>query len=209
MVALLMDRGRADAAVDLEERWNELGQTKAFSLLCAYPSLADADADADAGDEDDRAQAYARICDLHSDVVADQPQPDDAQCSCAFARGPAAPSQARRFVTDTLRQWELHELIDPANLIVSELATNAVVHARSGFTVSLNHDGPVVRIAVGDGAGGIPHRGVAGTDAPRGRGLPIIEAVAARWGHLALDRGKLVWAELSGDSPLTAAACST
>ena len=199
MVALLLDRGRPDAAVELEGCWNDLSRKDAFSLLCAYPDAAGSSGD------DDRPQTYAQICGLHSDIVAEQPQPDDAECSCAFARGPGAPSQARRFVASVLREWELDELVDPANLVVSELATNAVVHARSGFTVSLTHDGPVIRIAVGDGASSVPQRAAGGAGVPRGRGLPIIEAVAARWGHFALDRGKLVWAELSGESSLALA----
>jgi hypothetical protein len=72
--------------------------------------------------------------------------------------------------------------------------------------VSLNHDGPVVRLAVGDGAAAVPQRAPGGAEAPRGRGIPIIEAVASRWGHLALDQGKLVWAELAGDCVRTPAA---
>jgi hypothetical protein len=197
MAALSIDRGRPECALALEECWNDLGQREGFSLLCAYPTTADP------GLGGDRAEAYARICRVHSDVVADQPQLDDAEYSCAFARGPHAPWQARRFVTDVLRRWRLDELVDPARLIVTELATNAVVHARSGFTVSLNHEGPVVRIAVGDGAASVPQRAPGGACGSRGRGIPIIEAMASRWGHLALDRGKLVWAELAGAPVLT------
>jgi anti-sigma regulatory factor (Ser/Thr protein kinase) len=194
MVAVLFDDGRPHAALELEACWNELSRREGFSLLCAYPAVPTFGAD------EDRTDAYADVCRLHSDVVVDQPQLDDAECSCAFARGPRAPRQARRFVTDILQQWDLVDLVDPARLIVSELATNAVVHAGSGFTVSLNHDGCVVRLAVGDGAAAVPQRAPGGLEAPRGRGIPIIEAVASRWGHLALDRGKLVWAELAGDS---------
>jgi hypothetical protein len=193
MVAELFDDGKPQAALELEACWNELSRHECFSLLCAYPAVVAP------GIDEDRADAYAGVCGLHTDVVADQPQLDDAEWSCAFARGPRAPRQARRFVTDVLRQWDLDDLVDPASLIVSELATNAVVHACSGFAVSLNHDGPVVRLAVGDGAAAVPQRAPGGTEAPRGRGIPIIETVASRWGHLALDRGKLVWAELAGD----------
>ena len=194
MVAVLFDDGRPQTAVELEACWNELGRREGFSLLCAYP------AGPACGDNEDRTDAYADVCRLHTDVVVDQPQLDDAECSCAFARGPRAPRQARRFVTDVLRQWDLVDLVESASLIVSELATNAVIHACSGFTVSLNHDGSVVRLAVGDGAAAVPQRASRGAEAPRGRGIPIIEAVASRWGHLALDQGKLVWAELAGDS---------
>src|SRR6516162_3131882 len=132
MVALLFEQGRPDSALRLEECWNELGSEEGFSLLCAYPAPRFSDAA--------REDADARIGRLHSDVVADQPRPDDAETTCGFARGPDAPRQARRFVTDVLVQWELDDLVDFANLIVTELATNAIVHARSGFSVSLNHD---------------------------------------------------------------------
>jgi hypothetical protein len=202
MVAVLFDDGKQQAALDLEACWNDLSRREGFSLLCAYP------AGPATGLDECQAQAYLHVCELHSDVVADQPQLDDAECSCAFARGPRAPRHARSFVTDVLREWDLDALVDPASLIVSELATNAVVHAGSGFTVSLNHDGSVVRLAVGDGAAAVPQRAPGGADSPRGRGIPIIEAVASRWGHLALDRGKLVWAELAGDALCTPAAAA-
>jgi hypothetical protein len=208
MVAVLFDEGLVAAALELESYWNPLGRRESYSLLCTYPRVG--------ASHDDRSAAYVEVCHLHSDVVVDPPILDDAQRSCAFARGRHAPKQARHFVSDVLDEWGLAELTDSANLIVTELATNAVLHARSGFTVSLACTGSVVRIAVGDIAAALPQRSHGGAAALVGRGIPIIEALAARWGHLAMAEGKLVWADLtahlsdpapsrSGDRSLTRA----
>jgi hypothetical protein len=190
MVAMLFDEGRYSAALDLESCWNALGRRESFSLLCAYPRHA-------VETDEVRNAARVEVCHLHSDVIGDPPILDDATRSGVFARGKHAPKQARRFVGEVLREWGLAELTDRASLIVTELATNAVVHAQSGFTVSLSHSGSEVRIAVGDTATAVPQRSRAGSAALVGRGIPIIEALASRWGHLALDEGKLVWADIA------------
>ena len=65
---------------------------------------------------------------------------------------PEAPSarQARRFVDETLRRWECDDLLDTVELLVSELVTNAVIHARSDVDVSVQLLTDRVRIEVAD-----------------------------------------------------------
>ena len=80
-------------------------------------------------------------------------------------------------------------------LIVSELATNACVHAGSAFTVSLHRQGSDVLVEVGDqnpapAVAQPPSTGVSG------RGLQIVAAIAADWGVATRDPGKAVWAVL-------------
>jgi hypothetical protein len=109
-------------------------------------------------------------------------------------RGPAA---ARRFVTEALAAWGCTDLIDDAALIVTELATNAVLHARSDFTVVVSRrpEG-LIRIAVRDTSRVRPRPRHAGPLAPSGRGLYLVEKLTARWGADFVAGGKVVWADL-------------
>jgi anti-sigma regulatory factor (Ser/Thr protein kinase) len=85
---------------------------------------------------------------------------------------------------------------DDAVLVVSELATNAVLHAASAFSVSLSLSGRGIRISVGDT---LP-LGPTGVDqqlaAVSGHGLGVVAAMATRWGVENVPTGKAVWAEL-------------
>jgi anti-sigma regulatory factor (Ser/Thr protein kinase) len=84
-----------------------------------------------------------------------------------------------------------------AALLLSELATNAILHARSPFTVIVRFDGSSLRIEVGDGSRAEPRVRLHDTsDAPGGRGLMLIDTVAERWGILPTAKGKRVWFEL-------------
>jgi hypothetical protein len=96
-----------------------------------------------------------------------------------------------------LGPWRGEQLAADAALVVTELATNAVLHAGSAFSVSLALSRNVLRISVGDtiplgqpGRDGWPH-------AEPGHGLGVVAAIAARWGFESLGGGKTVWAELT------------
>jgi len=104
---------------------------------------------------------------------------------------------ARRYVAETLRRWGRADVLDDAVLIVSELATNAVVHAGSDFMVGLSRDGDGVRIAVTDSSRDLPVRRHPGWMASGGWGLRMVDAIACRCGHDLVDGGKMVWAEVS------------
>lgn len=108
---------------------------------------------------------------------------------------------ARRFVRETLTAWQLGTLVEQAALVVSELATNAVLHARSELVVRLATDGSGgLRVEVLDGSANVPHPRSYGEASTTGRGLGIVRDLARAWG---VDEqpgrdGKVVWAELSG-----------
>lgn len=114
---------------------------------------------------------------------------------------PAATSSvpdARRFVRTTLRSWECEDLADAAALVVSELATNAVLHARTPFTVRLLLDARGgVRLEVVDGSPRRPDRRTHSADAATGRGLAIVAELSEAWGVDVTDDGKTVWADLA------------
>ena len=114
---------------------------------------------------------------------------------------PAAVRSARRLVTTTLEEWGLPHLVEYAALLVSEVVTNAVLHARSDVEVEIRCVDEVVRVSVLDGATRPPERRRHGLHAGTGRGLGMVEALSLRWGSEAADLPfrKAVWFELPVD----------
>jgi anti-sigma regulatory factor (Ser/Thr protein kinase) len=108
----------------------------------------------------------------------------------------AAAARARRFVSDTLRAWGCADAIADAELLVSELVTNAVLHARSATSVTIERDGATVRISVCDDSPTRPRLRNYGPEAVTGRGLVIVDRIAQRWGVDPSDEGKCVWFEI-------------
>ena len=113
-----------------------------------------------------------------------------------FPTHPHSVRTARQLVGDTLRAWDLEQLVDDARLIVSELTTNATLHSgERSFSLSVAAEATTgVRIAVGD-EGAVPAAAVvrrarpAGGTATRpppatttGRGLGIVDELADDWG---------------------------
>lgn len=115
---------------------------------------------------------------------------------------PAAVRSARRLVTTTLEEWGLPHLVEYSALLVSEVVTNAVLHARSDVEVEISRADDVVRISVLDGAARPPERRRHGLHAGTGRGLGLLDAIALRWGTdpAELPFRKAVWFELPVDA---------
>jgi anti-sigma regulatory factor (Ser/Thr protein kinase) len=108
-----------------------------------------------------------------------------------------APGAARRFVFETLHDWRHQRVVADAELIVSELATNSVIHGHSNFTVAIAASDNVVRISVIDNSSVLPKPCQPLLNATGGRGLQIVNALAARWSAESRPHGKVVWAELA------------
>jgi len=105
--------------------------------------------------------------------------------------------EARRFVTSALAGWGV---ADPdVALLVSELATNAVLHARSDFTVRVDlEDSGRLRVEVQDRNSRLPTFAAVGPEAYSGRGLTLLQHLSAAWGVDAHGAdGKTIWFELS------------
>jgi anti-sigma regulatory factor (Ser/Thr protein kinase) len=98
-------------------------------------------------------------------------------------------------VADTLQGWGYDHLIDDAMLAMSELATNAVIHADSPFTVVIASDADTIRLSVRDQSSALPRRRDLEPMAQSGRGIGLVAAFASRWGTEVLPDGKVVWAE--------------
>jgi hypothetical protein len=95
---------------------------------------------------------------------------------------PASVGQARRFVRSVLADWGLEVLVDTVTLLTSELATNAVLHARTGFAVVVSRSSKVVRVDVLDGSVVTPRSRTPSLTAATGRGVNMVAALADQWG---------------------------
>jgi anti-sigma regulatory factor (Ser/Thr protein kinase) len=109
----------------------------------------------------------------------------------SFECRPEAVTAARRFVRGAL-EGESPEVIDAAELMASELTSNCVRHAGTGFDVEVSV-GEKIRIDVRDSGGGRPRPLSPGPDEPSGRGLLIVQAMSANWGVEPRSEGKNVW----------------
>ncbi|MFD3542648.1 ATP-binding protein [Streptomyces sp. NPDC058662] len=114
----------------------------------------------------------------------------------AGVRGPVA--KGRDFAREALRDWgwDGTETADDTLLLVSELLTNASLHAGGCLELVLTA-GDVLRVEVYDATTVLPHRHPAPQrGVPGGHGLYIVERLSDRWGAAAHDRGKAVWVEV-------------
>ncbi|MFI0938167.1 ATP-binding protein [Streptomyces sp. NPDC021020] len=111
-----------------------------------------------------------------------------------------AVAESRRRLRDHLRQWGVPALADTAELLATEIVTNALQHTGGGavLTATLS-PGPArkLRVEVHDSLGRRPPGGSRPSDdATSGRGLLLVEALADTWGVQARGAGKVVWFEI-------------
>jgi hypothetical protein len=123
------------------------------------------------------------------------------EASQDFPAALASARAARYFAVETLERWGAGRFAADAALVVAELASNAVVHARTGFTLTVSWRGSAVRIAVRDAAPltSAALRAGALPAAPL-HGLGAIAALAAAWGADPGAESKTIWAELSAQA---------
>jgi anti-sigma regulatory factor (Ser/Thr protein kinase) len=130
---------------------------------------------------------------------------------------PAAASVARLFVRCLCEEWGVGAVADVAELLSSELVTNAVLHARSGIELEAARTGSALRVDVRDvGRGRVqPKAQPAPTEAEGGRGLSIVASLAESWGVEESPSGKSVWFTLAAprepadDEPAEGAAATS
>ena len=123
---------------------------------------------------------------------------------------PTAPACAHAFASLTLSCWRMHDQAESADLVISELVTNAIrasaPYCRDAWIEVIqvclfgDADSARVLIEVWDEAAGIPQLREPSEFEETGRGLTLVAAIAGTWGWrpAAGCRGKCVWAELSG-----------
>jgi anti-sigma regulatory factor (Ser/Thr protein kinase) len=113
-----------------------------------------------------------------------------------------APGDARKYVTQVMLQWGLTDIAETAELLVSELVTNAVIASRRLGTVTgairlrMISDEKSLVIHVWDGFPEMPAMRDASPDDLDGRGLMLVDALALEWGSYRRPPGKTVWCRL-------------
>jgi anti-sigma regulatory factor (Ser/Thr protein kinase) len=106
-------------------------------------------------------------------------------------------ADARRRTTEALTSWGCDGLIADAQLVITELVTNAIVHAESACTVTLQLDDRSLHIEVTDDDPTPPKPQPFDVMREGGRGLLIVATLASAWGIEPQARGKRVWAQLA------------
>ncbi|WP_435208728.1 ATP-binding SpoIIE family protein phosphatase [Streptomyces sp. bgisy034] len=136
--------------------------------------------------DDDVALLLARTRALGADRVA----------TWELEADPAVVAGARSDVSRKLTDWGLEELAFVAELVVSELVTNAIRYGRPPVRLRLIHDRSLL-CEVSDAGSTTPHLRRARVFDEGGRGLLLVAQLAGQWGTRHARRGKTVWAELS------------
>jgi len=108
-----------------------------------------------------------------------------------FPAVPESVPAARRFVRDTL-SGRPRELIQAAELMTSELATNCIQHAKTDFELAIDAR-EQIRVEVRDGDQGQPTVQFPTPEDQSGRGLRIVDAMSDTWGVIRSAQGKTVW----------------
>lgn len=134
---------------------------------------------------DDVALLVARTRVLDAGQVATWDLPSD----------PAAVADARDKVSRRLADWGLHEVVFTAELVVSELVTNAIRYGTPPIQLRLIRD-TVLICEVSDGSSTAPHMRRARIFDEGGRGLLLVAQFAERWGTRHRAGGKSIWAEI-------------
>ncbi len=127
-----------------------------------------------------------------------QPPMGAGHLSVEYDPRPSAVREARAEVRRQLEGWglaDLDGLVDVAELLVSELATNALVHSASRFRLTLFAAHGILRCEVRDHGNRVPRVLDAGAS-ESGRGMFLVEALSQRWGCHQDGPGKTVWFEL-------------
>jgi len=133
---------------------------------------------------DDVALLIARTHALNDDRVAAWDLPAD----------PAIVPDTRRQVARRLTGWGLDDVAFVTELVVSELVTNAIRHAKTPIQLRLIRDRTLI-CEVSDGSSTAPHLRRACPFDEGGRGLLLVSQLAQRWGCRQTPHGKVIWAE--------------
>ncbi len=117
----------------------------------------------------------------------------------------AAPHIRQTLVADLAAREVPGEVVEEAEIVVSELVANAIRHAKplsdGAIRVHWKVKNNVVEVEVSDGGGPtVPRPAPPTTWAPGGRGLRIVRSLAHEWGVLEEPNGRTVWASVGGPS---------
>lgn len=123
------------------------------------------------------------------------------QLTLSLPAAPAAVTAARHRAVDAIADWDVElddDVVHTAELVISELVTNAVGHTATGqVSVEVRVVGSVLRIEVCDSSPVLPASRVLDGHSESGRGLFLVAALAERYGAEAMPVGKRCWAEIA------------
>ncbi|MER5698798.1 SpoIIE family protein phosphatase [Streptomyces mirabilis] len=108
----------------------------------------------------------------------------------------SSPRRARHLARRALKHWDLEELTDRVELLVSEIVTNAVRYASHPVTLRLLRTN-ALRCEVADDVPSLPRARLTDPLDEAGRGLIVVNKLARRWGATRLSTGKVVWFEIA------------
>lgn len=116
--------------------------------------------------------------------------------SLRLAGGVAAPRQARDFLAAACSDWRAEQFVEVGSLVVSELVSNAVLHAGTDLDLTLEYSGARLLMRVHDGSPVLPEPAGVRPIGAGGHGLEIIARIAESWGVEPDPGGKSVWCVL-------------
>lgn len=110
---------------------------------------------------------------------------------------PRSVAEVRRFAVAACGDCA-PDVQDTVALLVSEVATNALVHGSGNVQVRVSRTGHTLRVEVSDGSSQAPRPRSADADAEGGRGLALVDALSDSWGTDFTASGKTVWFQIAG-----------
>jgi two-component sensor histidine kinase len=115
---------------------------------------------------------------------------------------PAQLGSLRAQLRNLTNVWALPEdCTDRILMIVNELVSNAIDHARTTCEITVHNTRSLVRVLAADDSPLPPRKPPLNLNAARGRGLQMVDALASRWGWTRRRRGKTVWAAVDCSQP--------
>ena len=179
--------------IDLDDGLSKLADTFGRPAIALEPLCDEllAATGRDSRHDDDVALIVAEISGLEAGRVA----------SWQLTGGVESVGAARAWAVARFAEWGLESLADLAELLVSEIVTNALRHAAGPIELTILLLDEIITIAVEDAAAPLPRlRRV--TDADEGgRGLQLVSTLSARWGARPTAEGKVVWCDLTRPRP--------
>lgn len=120
----------------------------------------------------------------------------EVSVECSLPPVPGSAARARQLVRETLELARATRWVEDAALALSEIVTNALVHAATQMHVRVTADPMRARVEVRDASPHLPVRRDYSTVSGTGRGLHLVSELADDWGAFAEGEGKVVWFEM-------------
>jgi PAS domain S-box-containing protein len=133
-------------------------------------------------------------------LLARTPTAPLASAQTTLRPEPRQVAAGRQFTRQALTAWQQAELAHTACLLVSEILTNAVQHARQSISLRLHHTAREIIAEITDDNPQLPQRTRPDPASETGRGLTLVDALAATWGARPAGAGKTVWFTLTSDT---------